>query len=82
MEIIESETVDTPSQAVYKELMHKVDAAKSAGKTLDYILLTEEEGIELCTYLAAVGLATVTVADLSDPEKEVRPYGGVRVVVA
>lgn len=81
MEVFKSVAVDSPAADVYKTIMHEVDAANRAGAYIESIALDEEEGAELCAYLAAVGLATITVDDLSDPEKEIKPYGGVRVVV-
>lgn len=81
MNVNHSESPESPSSAVYKAIMHEVDAANRAGLAIGSIELTAEEGAELCAYLAAVGLATTTVDDLSDPEKEIEPYGGVRVVV-
>ena len=81
MNVNHSESPEALSSAVYKEIMHEVDAANRAGLAIESIELTTEEGVELCAYLAAVGLATVEADDLSDPEQDIRPYGGVRVVV-
>lgn len=81
MNVNHSESPESPSSAVYKAIMHEVDAANRAGLAIGSIELTAEEGAGLCAYLESVGLATITVDDLSDPEKEIKPYGGVRVVV-
>lgn len=81
MNVNHSEAPEAPSSAVYKAIMHEVDAANRAGLAIESIELTAEEGAELCAHLMAVGLATITVDDLSDPGQDIRPYGGVRVVV-